>query len=126
LQDSIPATQVSFSARVLGPSDNKSAPGKIGLDYLVDASTLAAEDASGGKRFNVDFFATAFSPQGKMMVDRNMHVDHTFDAATYQQILQHGLLMHMDLDPQAGARQLRLAVRDNRSGLVGTVSAPAP
>ena len=126
LQDSIPATQVSFSARVLGPSDNKSALGKIGLDYLVDANTLAVEDAGGGKRFNVDFFATAFSPQGKMMVDRNMRVDRTFDAATYQQILQHGLLMHMDLDPQAGARQLRLAVRDNRSGLVGTVTAPAP
>jgi hypothetical protein len=34
------------------------------------------------------------------------------------------LMLHMDLDPQPGNNLLRLAVQDNRTGLVGTVEAP--
>jgi hypothetical protein len=35
-------------------------------------------------------------------------------------------MLHMDLDPQAGKNQLRLAVQDTRTGLVGTIVAPVP
>jgi hypothetical protein len=52
-----------------------------------------------------------------------MKVDQSFDANTYQQIVQHGLLLHMDLDPQPGNNQLRLGVQDNRTGLVGSLGA---
>jgi hypothetical protein len=38
--------------------------------------------------------------------------------------LQKGLMLHMDLDPQGGTNQLRLAVQDSRTGLVGTIDAP--
>ena len=55
-----------------------------------------------------------------------MKVDQSFDANTYQQIVQHGLLLHMDLDPQPGNNQLRLGVQDNRTGLVGSLSASMP
>ncbi|MGH9502788.1 MAG: hypothetical protein ACRD20_08060, partial [Terriglobales bacterium] len=75
---------------------------------------------------DVAFFAAVYSPEGKMISNRSMKVDQAFDAKTYEQILQHGLLLHMDLDPQPGASQLRLAVQDNRTGLVGTVDAPLP
>ena len=51
-------------------------------------------------------------------------LDHTFDANTYQQTLQNGMVLHMDIDPQPG--QIRLAVQDARTGLVGTIIAPAP
>ena len=123
LQDAVPDTQVTFSARVLGPSENKSAPGKIGVDYLVDPTTLSTEDVNGGKRFNLDLYATVFA-NGKMMAEHSMKIDKTFDTATYQQIMQHGLLTHVDVEGPAGGNQLRLAVRDNLSGLVGTLSAP--
>src|SRR5216684_7962045 len=56
----------------------------------------------------------------------DMKVDQSFDANTYQQIVQHGLLLHMDLDPQPGNNQLRLGVQDNRTGLVGSLGAPMP
>jgi hypothetical protein len=61
-----------------------------------------------------------------MVANRSMKVDQTFDANTYQQIVQHGLLLHMDLDPQPGNNQLRLGVQDNRTGLVGSLGAPMP
>ena len=61
-----------------------------------------------------------------MAANRSMKVDQAFDANTYQQLLQHGLLLHMDMDPQPGTNRLRLAVQDNRTGLVGSVGAPMP
>jgi hypothetical protein len=125
LGDSVPATFVAFSAQVKPPATN-SAPGKIGVTFLVDGHSLSAEDASGGKHLNVSLYATIYSPDGKMLDNHHQLVDQTFDANTYQKILQQGLMLHMDLDPQAGKNQLRLAVQDARTGLVGTIVAPVP
>ena len=121
LGEAVPATQVAFSARVL-PSSN--AKGKLGVDFLVDASTLSAEDASGGKKMNVVFYATAFSQNGKMVGSESQKVEQTFKSDVYEQIMQHGMMLHMDLAPPGNATQLRLAVQDGRTGLVGTVEAP--
>ncbi len=75
---------------------------------------------------NVAFYAAVYAPDGKIVGNRSMKVDQSFDANTYQQIVQHGLLLHMDLDPQPGNNQLRLGVQDNRTGLVGSLGAPMP
>jgi VWFA-related protein len=124
LTDVSPATMVSFMAQVKAPAVN-SVPGKIGVTFLVDASTLSTEDAGGGKQhMNAIFYATIFSPSGKRVADTSQKVDQTFDANTYQTILQKGMVLHMDIDPQPG--QIRLAVKDARTGLVGTIVAPAP
>jgi len=39
-------------------------------------------------------------------------VDQAFNAENYQQIMQHGMMLHMDLDSPPGNNQLRLAVQD--------------
>ena len=119
LDAAVPATQVGFSARVL-PSPK----GKVGVDFLVDASTLSAADASGGKKLNVLFYAAAFSASGKLLGSESQKVDQAFPDTAYQQIVQRGMMLHMDLTPPSGATQLRLAVQDGRTGLVGTVDAP--
>jgi len=103
LRDVVPATLVGFSARVR-PSSANSAPGKVGVDFLVDANTLSAEDTS-GERLNVAFFATVFSPQGKMLTERSQKVDQSFNGEIYHQIVEKGLMLHMDLDPQPGNNQ---------------------
>lgn len=126
LGDAVPSTLVAFTARVVPSADNHTAKGKVGVDFLVDASTLSAEDASGGKKLNVAFYAAVFSSDGKMLGNRSMKVDQAFDAKTYQQLVEHGLLLHMDVDPQPGSNQLRLGVQDNRTGLVGSLGAPMP
>jgi len=125
LGEDVPSTLVAFSAQVKPPSAN-SIKDKIGVTFLVDANTLSAEDANGGKHLNVAMYATLYSPAGKILANRSQKVDQAFDAATYQKILQQGLMLHMDLDPQPGNNQLRLAVQDGRTGLVGTIDAPAP
>ncbi|MFZ1010043.1 MAG: VWA domain-containing protein [Candidatus Sulfotelmatobacter sp.] len=125
LGDIVPSTLVAFTAQVKPPSVN-SAKGKIGVTFLVDANTLSAEDSAGGKHLNVSMYATVYSPGGKMLTTGSQKVDQSFDASTYQKILQQGLMLHMDLDPQPGGNQIRLAVQDGRTGLVGTIDAPAP
>ena len=122
LGDTEPSTLVAFTAQVK-PASANSVPGKIGVTYLVDASTLSAEDASGGKHLNVVFYASIFSG-GKIVANSSQKVDQTFDVNTYQQIVQKGLMLHLDLDPKPG--QLRLAVQDVRTGLVGTINAANP
>src|SRR6266700_7436421 len=123
LRDVVPATLVGFSARVR-PSSANSTPGKVGVDFVVDANTLSAEDTSGGKRLNVAFYATVFSPQGKILAERSQKVDQSFNGEVYRQIVEKGLLLHIDLDPQPGNNRLRLAVQDNKNEKVGTIDAP--
>jgi VWFA-related protein len=120
LQDRAPDTLVTFSAQV-----KQAASGKLGVDFLVDARTLSTEDVSGGnKKFNVVLYAAIFTPDGKMLGNQSLKVDQAFDAATYQQIVEKGMLLHMDLTPPPGKSELRMAVRDNRTGNTGTLSAP--
>jgi VWFA-related protein len=118
LGDFLPSTMVSFKAQVKPPSAN-SAPGKVGVTYLVDANTLSVEDTSGGKHINADFYANIYSG-GKLVASAGKKIDQVFDASTYQKILQNGLATHLDLDPAPG--QLRLAVQDARTGMVGTIN----
>ncbi len=121
LAQSVPATLVAFSARVKPPAENN---GKLGVDFLVDANTLSAEDGKSGKKVDVSFYAALFSSAGKMLKNGSMRANQTLSPGDYQQVMQRGLLLHMDLDAQKDARDLRLAVRDNATGYVGTIDAP--
>jgi VWFA-related protein len=118
LEVDAPATQVSFMAQAK-PTD----PGKIRVVFLVDAHTLTAEDSSGSKKMNVSLYATVWG-NGKSLGAHTIKVDKTFDAATYQQIVDHGMMVPIDMDIPAGGKELRLAVLDNKTGFIGTVSGP--
>jgi len=119
LEVGAPATQVSFMAQA-----KTTDPGKMRVVFLVDAHTLSAEDASGGKKMNVSLYASIYSASGKNIGTRSTKVDRTFDAATYQQIIEKGMMVPIDLDVPAGSNQIRLAVLDNKTGFIGTASGP--
>ena len=100
-------------------------PGKAKVVFLVDAHTLATEDTSGGKKMNVNFYAGVYSADGKNLGGAStIKVDHTFDAASYQQVLDKGLMVQLDIAAPPDGKQLRLVVLDNKTGLLGTVSGP--
>ena len=119
LQVNAPATQISFRAQAK-PTD----PGKVKVVFLVDAHSLTAEDSGGKKKMNVVFYASVFGSNGKSLVTRSIKVDNAFEAATYQQILDHGMMVPLDMDVPTGGSELRLAVLDNKTGFIGTVSGP--
>ncbi|HEY1270588.1 MAG TPA: VWA domain-containing protein [Terriglobales bacterium] len=120
LQDRAPDTQVTFSAQVKPAGKDK-----LGIDFLVDPHTIAAEDGSGGaKKLNVVFYATLYSADGRLLANQSMKVDQVFPDATYRQLLQQGMLLHLDLDSKPGSGEIRLAVRDNQTGYIGTLVIP--
>ncbi len=114
-----PATQISFKAQAK-PID----PGKIRVVFLVDAHTLTAEDAGGNRKMNVTFYATVWGSSANSLAAHSIKVDKSFDAATYQQIVDHGMMVPIDIEIPAGGKELRLAVLDNKTGFIGTVSGP--
>jgi VWFA-related protein len=114
-----PATQISFKAQAK-PTD----PGKIRVVFLVDAHTLTAEDSGGSKKMNVSLYATVWGASDNSLAAHTIKVDRAFDSATYQQIIDHGMMVPIDIDLPAGGKQLRLAVLDNKTGFIGTVSGP--
>ena len=114
-----PATQISFMAQAK-PTD----PGKMRVVFLVDAHTLTAEDSGGNKKLNVNLYATVWGASDKSLTAQSIKVDKSFDAATYQQILDHGMMVPIDVTIPAGGKELRLAVLDNKTGFIGTASGP--
>jgi VWFA-related protein len=116
---SAPATQVSFRAQA-----KPTGPGKVQVIFLVDAKTLTAEDSGGSKKMNVSLFATVYDSGGKMLTNRSLKIDRAFDTATYQQIMDKGMMVPIDLEVPSGGNQLRLAVLDGKTGFVGTASGP--
>jgi VWFA-related protein len=119
LQVGAPATQISFMAEAK-PTD----PGKMRIIFKVDAHSLTAEDSGGSKKMNVNFYATVWAHGDKSLAAHSIKVDKSFDAATYQKILDNGMLVPIDMEIPTGGTELRLAVLDNKTGLIGTVSGP--
>jgi VWFA-related protein len=118
LQDKAPDTQVVFDATVR-PVDKT----EMSVEFLIDVSSISAEDAPGGKKVDVGFYAAIFSPAGKVLASQSARLDHTFPLETYRQILQQGMKVHVDLDSPPGKNELRMAVRDNHTGYLGTINA---
>jgi len=120
LQQPIAATQVTFKAQVK-PVDKT----KAIVVFLVDGHTITAADASGGKKkLDVDFYAAIYAPDGKMIANRSTKVAQEISDEQYQHILQPGLISQLPMDLPPGKNQLRLAVRDNKTGNVGTLDVP--
>jgi len=114
-----PATQVTFKAQAK-PTD----PGKMRVVFLVDPRSVTADDSGGSKKMNVSFYASVWGADGKSLGVRSIKVDKSLDAATYQQIVDHGMMVPLDMELPAGGKELRLAVLDNKTGFIGTVTGP--
>jgi len=121
--DILPATMVIFDSRVIPP--DPAAKMTVPVEFLVNMQTIAVEPQSGGKQHaDLSFHAAAFSPEGKMVTAQDVRVDAPLKAETYQQFLQQGLPFKLELELAPGRYQLRLAVRDNRTGYLGTMEVP--
>lgn len=114
-----PATQVSFRAQA-----KPSGPNKVQVIFLVDAKTLSVDDSGGNRKMNVTLYAALYNSGGKDLTIRSTKIDRAFDAATYQQILDKGMMVPIDVDVPAGAAELRLAVLDGKTGYIGTAAGP--
>jgi VWFA-related protein len=121
LQVNAPATQVVFTAQT-----KLTDAGKMRVTFLVDAHNLSSErkEDGNGAKMNISLFAAIYDSGGRMLSNRGIKVDHTFDTASYKQIMDKGMMVPIDMDVPAGGTEIRLAVVDNETGYIGTVSGP--
>jgi VWFA-related protein len=119
-KDKLPDTLITFLAAVRPPEN-----GKVRVIFQVDTDTISTEDASSGsKKMDLDFFATIVAPNGRVLSSKGTKVNQTFAADVYQQIQQKGMQVMLELDAQPGKdNEVRLAVRDNRTGYIGSLLA---
>jgi len=126
LGDPLPATVVTFFAHV--PPPPAPLPGfgaPVTVQFLVEAKTLSFEETSDGRRrFDADFLVAAFRPDSKVAKSLNHTVGAPLSAQSYARALEQGLPYEMKLELEPGSYQLRLIVRDNRTGLLGTADVP--
>jgi VWFA-related protein len=122
--DPMPATGVTFRAHLApAPADHSSQE----VQFRVDADSISFEDAGQGRqRCSLDFAAFSVSADGKIVDSTAKTVDAQLPADQYASVLQEGLPFRMEIKTSLGNQHLRLAVRDNRTGTVGTLEIPLP
>jgi VWFA-related protein len=91
--------------------------------YVSGRSLTFKEEADGSYRAALDVLAMTFNDQGYAVDRRSRSQDIVVPHAQYQSALQDGLIFGINLPVKtAGAFQLRIAVRDNGSGRVGSAN----
>ena len=79
---------------------------------------------NGGRHFIIEFHAAAYSAEGKLVAHKDTGIDAPIKADRLQAYLQQGIPFKTDLDLGPGQYRLRLAVRDGRTGYIGTTEIP--
>jgi VWFA-related protein len=120
-QDGAPDTLVTFQARVL-----PNGPGTARVEFLVDANALSVEDDAVGKKFDAGFYVAGCSSDGRVLKVEQADFNKSLSLDVYQKMVREGMRLHLDVPIAPGSDNLRLAVRDNRTGYVGTLTAAIP
>ncbi|MDP9266981.1 MAG: VWA domain-containing protein [Acidobacteriota bacterium] len=118
-----PSTLVMFDVQVVPPAPAANA--KVPVTFLLRPGNFTAEDvADGGKHIDLDFFVTAATPDGRSAASTGMKVDTKFSSEQFQRVSTQGILLPMDVTLPPGNYSLLLAVRDNPTGMLGTLNVP--
>ncbi len=125
LSNPLPATAVTFRVGVPPPAPAAAGtPARVECRFLVDAHTISFVEKAGEQESNLDFLVVAFDPEGKGVASGYQTLETRLPPERYEWVKQNGLPFILPLELAPGRYQLRLVVRDNRTGLVGTADAP--
>jgi hypothetical protein len=81
------------------------------------------DDGGKGKKLNLDFVVSAMR-NGRIVDSKGSTVATTVTNEQFQQVQEKGLLMQIELSLPPGQYELALAVRDNPTGMIGTLNVP--
>ena len=118
-EDGVPDTMVTFQTKVAATAE-----GKARLDFLVDANTISFTDDTNDKKVDVSFYVASCDNSGKILNLKGANLERAYTAEIAQLSLRDGIRVRLDADAPAGTHELHIAVRDNRTGYIGTLTVP--
>jgi hypothetical protein len=93
------------------------------VNYRINASPISFEQGADGlRRAAVGCYVQAFSEDLKPVKATRQLLDTALKPATYQRVMSEGFPCTTTIDLPAGKYHLRFAVRDERTGKVGTAN----
>ncbi len=116
------SSMVQFDALVQSATA-KNGKANVPIRFRIEPKTITIGEGD-KKQVNVDLFILAIAADGKIAINTGKTVASPLTAEQYAQVQQKGLLVPADIELPPGRYQVRLAVRDNPSGLLGTLTAP--
>ncbi len=123
LADPLPATQVTFRVHI--PAIVAAPKPQVQIQFLVDSSAISFDAIENGARHcNLDFMIAAVSGDGKIVASDGHTVDARLTSDQFAQMNRDGLPFTMQLSLAPAEYSLRMAVRDNRTGQIGTLTLP--
>jgi VWFA-related protein len=116
------STALLFQARVLPPSEKTG--NKVLVDFAVDPHALSFEKEDDGLEHAVLKCAVqVYSSQGVPLKTEGSDLTAALKPEVYQQVLRTNLPCRTSFELEEGTYFLRLAVRDERTGLIGSQTA---
>ncbi|HTD22958.1 MAG TPA: VWA domain-containing protein [Terriglobales bacterium] len=115
------STGLFFRADVWASSEKTSS--QVIFNYGIDPHAVVFERGNDGlEHASVDCLVQAYSEKGKLVNSASNTVQSSLKPETYKNVLQSAFPCKNQIELPAGSYLLRLAVRDNRSGLIGTTT----
>jgi hypothetical protein len=115
------STGLQFEAGVVPPSDKTN---KVLVNFAVDSHALNFENGADGLHHaEVVCVVQAYSTKGKLIKTELSTITANLKQQTYDKVMQASFPCQQAIELPAGAYFLRLGVRDDHTGLIGTANA---
>ena len=114
------STAVNFQARVFPPSEQTKH--KVVINYGIDPHAILFEPGADGQKAEMDYAVAAYSKAGQPVKVEVQTLKAALKPDVFEKIMKSYLPCQMQLDLPPGEYVLRLGVRDDRTGLMGTVN----
>ena len=116
------STALFFQAGVIQPSE--ATKNRVVINYAVDGQALIIEHGNDGlEHADLECVAQAYSEKGKPINAAANTVQAKMKLETYREMLRSGFPCRNEIELTPGKYILRLVVRDDRSGLMGSANA---
>jgi VWFA-related protein len=114
------STAVTFEARVFPPSEQTK--NKVVVNYGIDPHAIVFESDANGQHAEVDYALAAYSKAGQPVKVEVQTLKTAFKPDVFEKIMRSYLPCQMQLQLPPGEYILRLGIRDDRTGLMGTIT----
>jgi VWFA-related protein len=120
--DSPISTGLPFNALVIPPAEKDAK--KVLVNFGVDPHAISFERLEDGlEHATVECAVQAFSTKGKLVSGKLSTVRAALKPETFAKVMQDTFPCQQAIDLEPGSYYLRLGVRDDRTGLIGTTNA---